>query len=426
MTCGVISQLARIVASLTCAAALAASPLAGVASTRAPQAHAASQPVPGSAADAASPAPDAAARDTDGGRARLFTKDGFAVSTAPYAYRWPRDFAAHPAYESEWWYFTGHLRAKDGRRFGFELTFFRVGMRPGDPKPGPKQNAWWGHELYPAHFAITDERGKTFFHTERFAREALGMGSASSTTLAVANGPWSLDGRPAGRPDLERMTLRASANSPAGRQALDLIVMPEKPPAVHGTDGISVKSSCPSCASHYYSFTRLATRGTIVSAGTTYAVDGISWMDREYGSGELRTDQAGWDWFSLQLDDRREVMLYDLREKNGSTTPQSSGSLVAPNGTVRHLPLAAFSETALGTWKSPHTSGTYPSGWHVRIPSAGIDAILTPTVLDQELADPTTRISYWEGAVDVRDAHSGRSLGVGYVELTGYAGAISF
>jgi predicted secreted hydrolase len=148
-------------------------------------------------------------------------------------------------------------------------------------------------------------------------------------------------------------------------------------------------------------------------------------MDHEFGSEELQRDQAGWDWFSLQLDDRREVMSYRLRRNDGSLTAESSGSLVDVRGGVRYLGRDAVVVEATGTWTSPHTRAVYPSGWRLRVPSARVDVRLVPVVLDQELAGTSGGISYWEGAVEVRDFSSGRRLGAGYVELTGYAGAIS-
>jgi predicted secreted hydrolase len=171
--------------------------------------------------------------------------------------------------------------------------------------------------------------------------------------------------------------------------------------------------------------TRLRTTGTLVTGGETLAVEGLSWMDHEFGSDELQANQAGWDWFSIQLDDRRELMLYALRQKDGSITPQSSGSLIERDGRVTHLQLGDFATVATGTWKSPHTGGTYPSGWRVRVPRAGVDVALVPILADQELANTAGGVSYWEGAVDVLDPATRKPLGVGYVELTGYAGAIS-
>ncbi len=221
------------------------------------------------------------------------------------------------------------------------------------------------------------------------------------------------------------MALFATAASPQGRNAISFVQLPEKVPAVHGSGGISRKSGCASCASHYYSYTRLRTSGTLEFDGRRFAVTGLSWMDHEYGSAEMQPSQAGWDWFAIQLADRRELMLYVLRQKDGTITPESSGSLVAPDGAVRMLPLGSFTIAATGTWKSPHTGGAYPSGWRVTVPAARLDLVLSPTVLDQELDAAGSGPSYWEGAVDVRARTGGAALGVGYVELTGYAGTVS-
>jgi predicted secreted hydrolase len=267
--------------------------------------------------------------------------------------------------------------------------------------------------VYPAHLAITDERGQRFVYYERFAREALGMGRASAGALDVVADRWTLRGSAPFR-------MRASA----GGVGVDLVQVALKPPAVHGHDGVSLKAACATCASHYYSMTRLRTSGALTYGGERLRVDGVSWMDHEFGSDELQADQAGWDWFSIQLDDGREVMDYRLRRKDGSLTPESSGSLVDARGGVRYLRTADVGVDVTGAWKSPRTGGSYPSGWRVRVPWAKLDLALVPTVRDQELSNLTGGVSYWEGAVDVRDAVSGRHLGAGYVELTGYAGTV--
>jgi predicted secreted hydrolase len=343
---------------------------------------------------------------------------GFAYARAPYQFVFPRDHASHPQYRTEWWYFTGHLRTENGRRFGYELTFFRFGLRPGDPQPKLGQSRWRGNELFPAHFAITDEAGQHFVHVERIAREGLGEGGAATTRLDVRSGTWTLTGSPLQDPAFERMKLHAAAAD----NAIDLVQLPLKPPAVHGSGGISRKSACASCASHYYSYTRLQTTGTLTYGGVRAAVAGISWMDHEFGSSELASAQTGWDWFSLQLNDGREVMLYRLRERGGKITPQSSGSVIDRRALVHPLRLADFSIEAQSQWHSPHTGGRYPSGWRVRIPSQHLDLVLTPTVADQELAD-SSGTSYWEGAVTISTS-AGAPLGVGYVELTGYVSAV--
>lgn len=342
------------------------------------------------------------------------TPQGFLNARRPWVFSFPRDHAAHLRFASEWWYYTGHLTADDGRKFGYELTFFRLGLRPGDPAPGPGQSKWRGNEVFPVHFAVTDIDGKRFVHDERFVREALGMGRASARELDVRVGTWWLRGTAPFR-------MHASS-SVVG--TIDLAQVAEKAPAVNGLDGVSLKAACSTCASHYYSMTRLRTSGTLVYGGRRMAVSGLSWMDHEFGSGQLQADQSGWDWFSIQLDDRREIMEYRLRRKDGRVVPESSGSLVDQRGDVRYLPLSAVSVEALGTWKSPHTGGVYPSGWHLRVPAGHIDVMLVPAVRDQELENSVGGVSYWEGAVEVNDAASGRHVGVGYVELTGYAGAV--
>ena len=193
---------------------------------------------------------------------------------------------------------------------------------------------------------------------------------------------------------------------------------------MHGRDGVSLKAACATCASHYYSLTRLRTSGTLVYRGERLRVEGLSWMDHEFGSDELQPGMTGWDWFALQLDDGRDLMLYRLRDAGGGVVPQSSGSLVARDGAVRHLPLAAFAVDARRAGTSPHTGARYPSGWRVRVPSAGIDVTLVPVLRDQELWNIAGGVDYWEGDVDVEDTMSGRRAGAGYVELTGYAGTV--
>jgi predicted secreted hydrolase len=340
----------------------------------------------------------------------------FSIATAPYEYRFPRDHYAHDAYQTEWWYFTGHVRSQDGRRFGFELTFFRIGLEPHAYRSEPGRSRWRAAQLYPAHFAITDEARRQFVYSETFARDALGQGVASQSALDVRANAWSLTGTGGERP---QMHLVARSND----AALDLHVVSHKPPAIHGIGGISRKGPCRSCASHYYSFTRLATSGTLTVGGRSFIVEGVSWMDHEFGSDQLQPDQSGWDWFSIQLDDGREIMLYHLRQRNGDTTPESSGSLIAASGGVRYLPLRAFSIQSLSSWRSPHTRASYPASWRVHVDGVEGDLLISPVLDDQELVD-ATGTTYWEGAADVLDAAGRRHLGVAYVELTGYAAPV--
>jgi predicted secreted hydrolase len=338
---------------------------------------------------------------------------GFKLARAPYAFHFPRDHASHPDYRTEWWYYTGHVRG--GREsFGYELTFFRVGL---DLARRDSPSAWAPHTLHLVHLALTDENGRRFHSAEDVGRPALGMSGADTLTYRV----WVHGDSAMLAPDGATHLLRAASDD----FAFALTLRPLKPPVIHGRHGVSRKSAGDGRASHYYSLTRLATSGTLTYGGRTRPVEGESWMDHEFGSGALGTDQVGWDWFSLQLDDGRELMLYRLRLKDGRTEPFSSGTLVERDGSWRHLTLAAFTIESDARWRSAATGADYPAGWRVRVPSAGLDVTVTPTVSDQELVTRWTGVSYWEGSVRVSGRSSGRDVaGLGYVELTGYAGAV--
>ena len=336
------------------------------------------------------------------------TREGFLKAVAPYTFSFPRDHAAHNRYRTEWWYFTGHLQAADGRRFGYELTIFRFALAAHAPALSSGASRWHGTQLYPAHFAITDERTGRFAYYEDLAREALHQGGASEKQLDVHVHAWSVKG-----------AMPIALHAVRGGDGIDLTAFSRKPPAVHGQGGISRKGSCPSCASHYYSYTRLFSQGVLHLGGRAFRVSGISWMDHEFGSDELESEQVGWDWFSIQLTDGREVMLYRLRRRDGSTTPQSSGSLIAKDGNVRYLPLRSFSIRERSSWVSPHTNARYPSSWVVHVNGVG-DLLIDPVTADQELANASNGTTYWEGSVRIR-SRAGAELGVGYVELTGYA-----
>jgi predicted secreted hydrolase len=346
------------------------------------------------------------------GAAPRFDAGGWQLATVARDWRFPRDHAAHPEFRTEWWYYTGHLEA-DGRRFGYELTFFRVGI---DRARASSPSAWAPHTVLFAHAALTDEQGGRFAFAERIARPALGMAGADTAQYHVWVDEWSVRLGP----DARTHALVADA----GEFALALELVAEKPPALHGERGLSRKAAGEGRASHYASLTRLETRGTVTLSGRRFAVRGSSWMDHEFGSGALAEDQVGWDWVSLQLDDGRDLMLYRMRRRDGTADPASSGTLVERDGRTRHLPRDAFELRATGAWTSPHTGTAYPSGWTIRVPGEGLELEVEPTLRDQELrTEGTAGLAYWEGSVRAR-GRSGRGAvaGRGYVELTGYAG----
>jgi predicted secreted hydrolase len=330
----------------------------------------------------------------------------------PYRFRFPRDHAAHPQFQTEWWYYTGHLYAGE-RRFGYELTFFQVGI---DPKRKSSKSAWALHTLYFAHFTLTDENRGTFRFAENISRPALRMAGSETDRYHVWIHDWSAELLPDGK------TQRLKASTPDFAVSLDL--NSAKPPVVHGTGGVSQKAAGVGRASHYYSMTRMETMGKLTVHGEDLPVAGLSWMDHEFGSNQLTPQQAGWDWFSLQLDNHRELMLYVMRLKDGRLEPVSSGTLVNADGTWKHLPLSAYQIETTARWKSPHTGGVYPAGWIVRVPGENLELRVSPTVPDQELAtEGTAGVIYWEGSVRVEGKDRGKPVrGVGYVELTGYTG----
>ncbi len=327
----------------------------------------------------------------------------------------PRDHGAHPEFRTEWWYFTGNLRDGAGNRYGYQLTFFRQGVRL---KPSDPGNPWSLRDLYPAHFALTDVRKGTFHFTEQISRSGPGLSGAATDGMNVWNLGWSARMRGGS------ILLRAGHEG----MELSLELKPRKPLILQGDRGLSLKGPGEGQASYYYSFTDLTTRGTIGTPDSQMAVpvEGVSWFDQEFGSNVLSRDQVGWDWFSIHLSDGRDLMLFFLRKKDGTVEKESSGTLVEPDGKSRHLRRGEINLEVLGTWKSPKSSGAYPNRWRIRIPASGIDLQLAPLVAAQELNTAgSTGVTYWEGAVEGKGTSAGRQVACeGYVEMTGYAGSL--
>lgn len=327
-----------------------------------------------------------------------------------YVYHFPQDHFSHDEFKTEWWYYTGHLESKDGKRYGYELTFFRTGA---DNPAIDKKSAWGLDNFYLAHFAVSDLSGKKFYFYEKLNRAALGLAGASQSAYRVHNENWSA--MQLG----DKYVLKADGPD----FAIDLLLTDLKHPVVHGKDGVSQKANCVGCASHYYSMTRLETRGLITDHGKTSEVRGLSWMDHEFGSNQLTEEQSGWDWFSLQLDDNREFMAYLLRRADGTVEKQSSGTIVEADGSARHLGLGDFVVTPTKYWVSPKSKGKYPMGWKLSSKVADLDVTVESEMPDQELnTKRSTGVTYWEGAVRLSGKSKGKAVkGAGYVEMTGYA-----
>jgi predicted secreted hydrolase len=342
---------------------------------------------------------------------------GFRQVTAPCRLTFPADHGPHPAYRTEWWYYTGNLATKAGRRFGFQLTFFRSALRPPQERenwPDPA-SAWRSDQVYLAHAALSDMEGSRHLQAEQMARPVLSLAGADPTE----------DGVRIHLNDWQAVIAPQNHHLEAGTDAfaLDLDLAPQKPVILHGKMGYSQKGTTAERASCYYSFTRLGTVGVLTVDGVDHEVQGTAWMDHEFSTAPLEAGITGWDWFSLQLSGRTEVMVYLLRQADGSLHPASSGTLVDAAGRSRHLKREALSVKALSHWKSPQSGVRYPARWRVDLKALDLSLEVRANLADQEMRTPrSTGVVYWEGSVSVKGARAGEPVtGVGYVELTGYA-----
>lgn len=341
-------------------------------------------------------------------------RSGWLAALPGWRYEFPRDHRTHDGFRTEWWYVTGNLRAADGRKFGYQFTVFRRGVRPPGDRP-PAASRWVVDDLPLGHFTLTDVSARRFYYAQNLERGAFGTAGFSSG----ANEPrlaWIGDSFLRLEPD---GTFRLQ--SLADGTSLALTLKSARAPVFHGQNGVSQKSAGIGHASHYYSLTRLESAGTVTLGGETVPVTGLSWLDREWATNQLAPDQTGWDWFSLHLGDGRDLMLYQLRRGDGSRDPFSSGTLVGVDGVSVALKAADFTVLPVPgkTWTSDRTGGEYPVLWRLHVPGHGIELEVAPVFPEQELA--LKPVTYWEGAVTA----TGPNLTAqGYLEMTGYAGAL--
>ena len=345
-----------------------------------------------------------------------YTEEGFRVPQPGAVLSFPEAHGAHPAFKIEWWYLTGHLFTGDGRRFGYQATFFRSGRRP---EPAMQDSPFGADQIYLTHMALSDESGGRFLFAERLSRGGWDA-YARTGQLEVRNGNWSLT---AADPSVSAMQLQASIRSEA---TWSLRLEPEKPLVRFGEDGTSRKGPSPEARSYYLSFTRLKTTGTLRVGESEYTVTGSSWMDHEIASNQLDPGYVGWDWIAIQLDDGWEVKAYLLRKEDGTPAPYSALIWIGPDGDLFYRGPEAFTWNTDRLWKSPHSSAAYPIAPVIRTrhPLTGKPVTFRsePLLEDQELALPET--TYWEGAGRVYD-EDGRPVGQSYLELVGYAGEIA-
>lgn len=336
---------------------------------------------------------------------------GYAEALADRQFHFPADHGPHPEFRHEWWYVTGNLDGPDAERFGFELTLFRLAIAPMDPTAEADVSSWRTRDVYASHFAVTDADREQFHVAQRYARGAAGQAGAQHLPFRVWVEDWGLFSD-ATSSDRWRLIAREHDIE------LELELTPLKPPVLNGDKGLSQKSAEPGNATYYYSISRIQTQGVLTISDRSYPVSGLAWLDREWGTSALADDQAGWDWFALQLEDGTDLMFYELRKTDGSRDPYSSGTWIDKRGEAYPLTNADVDIEVLEHWTSPQ-GVRYPARWRVRIPTRRLELLVDPVISAQEL-DTSPR--YWEGAVDVHGTRAEVSIaGRGYVELTGYA-----
>ncbi|GAP10582.1 predicted secreted hydrolase [Bellilinea caldifistulae] len=333
----------------------------------------------------------------------------FVRAEAPMVFEFPKDHGAHNDFQTEWWYYTGNLASETGRRFGYQLTFFRRAIVPPDMRTG-RPSEWGVEQVYLAHFGFTDVENDQFYASEKIGRGAAGLAQAiGEPAYQVWLDDWQV---------VQIGDNQYEMKAKTDQVAIELELRNLKGEILQGDRGYSRKGEEAGNASYYISQTRLETRGEIRILNEQFEVSGLSWMDHEFSSSALGEDQVGWDWFALQLNNDMELMLFTLRKSDGSIDRFSSATLILPDGQTRQFTSDQFLVEVKDQWKSPKTGAVYPSAWSIRIPSVDLILDLRPLVSDQELV---VSYIYWEGAV-YAEGKIGEQIvsGYGYVELTGY------
>ncbi len=320
----------------------------------------------------------------------------------------PSDHGSHPEYMTEWWYYTGNLLTDEGRHFGYQLTFFRRAIS--DQFVDSSASNWTSNQIYLAHFAVTDTANNQHYVFDQISRGSAGLAGTSVDPLfSIWLKDWEIV-------QLSDNVFQMNAGS--DNIEINLILTDTKDIIFHGNDGLSQKGSQIGNASYYFSQSRMETTGMIRISDEEFDVNGISWMDHEFGTSTLGSDQIGWDWFSIQLDNNTEIMLFQIRQEDGSISDFSSGTIIFKNSNTENLDANDFEIEVLDTWQTSDQI-TYPNQWNINIEQINIQMEITPVINDQEMK---LFFRYWEGAVRVNGTLNGEDIsGYGYVELTGYA-----
>ncbi len=316
------------------------------------------------------------------------SEDGYALPDPDYRFSFPADHGSHPEFRIEWWYVTANLEDADGTPYGVQWTLFRNAL---SPQAGAKDQAWMGHA------AVSTPEGHLF--AERLARGGIGQAGVVTQPFAAFIDEWSLSGS-----SLSEVTLTAQGEE----FHYELELAADRPFVPQGAEGYSVKSEAGQ-ASHYYSQPFYSVSGTLTVPGKSVEVRGQAWLDREWSSQPLTSDQTGWDWISLHLDSGEKLMGYRLRSVSGDS--YTVGTWISAAGEPTPLPEGALTMTPVGHTQVAGRS--VPTEWAVSLPDSSFTATLKAIYPDSWMG---TRIPYWEGPVTVRGSHLGR----GYLEMSGY------
>lgn len=322
-----------------------------------------------------------------------------------YDYQLPKDLAAHPNYKIEWWYLTGHLKTKQGAEYGFQWTLFRNSLSP-KAKLG---NAFDSNQIYFFHSALTDlQKNKHSFFEDR-SRGFMGEAKVDLETLnhKIKNATIQMkDG-----------IIHLKNKTPLF--AYDLKLKPEKPAVYHGKNNVSLKGPEPCNASQYISYTRLNVTGTLQTSLKKQKVTGTAWMDQEFSSSQLSKKAVGWDWFSIQMNNNTELMLYFLRDQKGTYLPYSSGTFVNAKGKSQHLELKDIEIKKLEDWPAQKNQ-IYPKSWSIKIKKLELDFIVIAKLPNSiNNAQKSTKTTYYEGPAEITS--QSQNLGQAYIELSGYS-----
>lgn len=334
--------------------------------------------------------------------AMAFEAGEFKPVLNPRQFSFPEDHGPHRDQRIEWWYFTGNVATENGERFGFQITFFRVGIVADliDPRRSP----WQAQDLFIGHAALTDINAGQYYQAERSQRATLGLAGAESAPLRIWLNDWFVKSE-------DGVNFTAHVQTP--EFSLNIKLRPTKAPVLQGEEGLSRKGERPGEASYYYSLTRLATSGVVELGERKLKVEGNAWLDREWSSAPLAADASGWDWFGLQFKTGQELMLYRIRRGDGTANRFTAGTWVDAAGRVTSLGEQDIKMQPIG-----RASTRYPTRWLIEIPKLKIQLESNAAIENQEFRG---FVSYWEGAVNVVGRRDGLTLnGVGYMELTGY------